>query len=744
MNRLLSRFLYRILHSPVTYFAHIGFLAYISIQWFVGQRFFAGAGTTDLHRFFAAFPFGFILYVPLIVSSCRIKGQWSFPFSSLEVTIASISASFLTCTAANLLTMTVPAAVSIFGNVEGAQFFCGYFGILLFTLCAVSFTTLAFTLINGTAAAFVVSVLGLALCNSIHNIPLYADAGVIFSAVIKSISFAWNFDSFAKGIIDLRQILYFLLASGLFIFLICFTVEKKKGNKTETFRKAARLFGLTFILSCAVTSLINLKADITKSKKFSVTTYSRKITEKITEPVSITYYLSSSLKNLYPQVKDVSDYLEAYASVSDLISFRIVNPAKDELKKKLSEYGINGQPVRTNSISSSTVTSVYSAVVIDYLGMTETIPFVLSAATLEFDLAQKINSLIEEKKKLVQIVCANGLNFESDYSYLFPYLKSLGYVPFISQLPSAAEEGKSFGNFPKVPLIVLGSENFSREDTKELEKFLLDGGKAFIASQPYSVNIKDDWSVTQNENQLYFARMLFTFGIYFKPTLTGDISNFRITMVSDSKTDGNSVEQKTEYINYSLWPVLRPQTFAPDGMTTFWPCAFDLDEEVAEMEGFSVNPILMTSTSSWQIDKLDGKFITSPFACPAAPEGNETKGQFNIAAAVSLKDNPENLRLILMGDQYALSTPMIAYSSGEAMDFRSMEFLGNGLLLLNGDKELLALKNKSFFNYSLYKVSESDFGDAVRKTFILCFMVPVALILSAGLYFAFIRRKFYR
>ena len=118
----------------------------------------------------------------------------------------------------------------------------------------------------------------------------------------------------------------------------------------------------------------------------------------------------------------------------------------------------------------------------------------------------------------------------------------------------------------------------------------------------------------------------------------------------------------------------------------------------------------------------------------------EQKGQFNIGAVVAKKGNADDIRLIVFGDQYAFSTPMIAYSSSEAMDFRSLEYLGNSLLLLDGKKELLELKNKATFNHSLYKISETEFPDAVRKTFLVCLLLPMVLIISTGFYFSWRRR----
>lgn len=745
MNRVIFQYLHKLSRSPFFYVMSFAFVAFVAMNWFLGQRFFTEVGTTDLHHFFSSFPLAYILYVPFLASLSNLKGQWSFPYGTLTIAFSKLLSVVMACTLCMLLTLTVPLCISFFGDVECSQLFCGYFGILLYAFCTSSFVILIYSIIGNSAASFVVSALFLAACNSIHNIPLFIDCGTVVSFIVKSISFAWNFDSFAKGIISLHQVLYFLIATVLFLFLLVLTVERRRGNANVEFHKTAWHVAVSILLLTIANGFITLKIDLTKSKKYTVTEYSRNLISKISEPVSITYYLSPELKNLYPQVKDVADFLESYASNSSLVSMIIKNPDSKQMQEKLSACGINGQSIRTNSVSSSTVSKVYSSVVIDYLGMTETIPFVLAATTLEFDLAQKINSLVEERKNLIQVVFANGLSPEKDYSYIFPYLKSLGYIPFVTELPSKSlDENKDFTFFPKVPLIVLGCEEFTRKDCSDLEKFILDGGKAFIATQPYSVNISDDWSIFQNENHLLFERMLFTFGLYFKPTLTCDISNFRITMVSNVQTDGTQTEQKSEYINYSLWPVLRPQQFSPDGMTTFWPCSIDIDNEVAAIENLTASPLLTTSSGSWQMKKIDGSFNTNPFSCPKAPSETEERGPFNIAACVCDREKNDDIKLILLADQYALSTPMISYSSGQTIDWRSLEFLGNGILMLCGQKDLLQLKNKSVFNHSLYKVSSNELPAAVQKTFFICLAIPAIIIVGVGIFSKGKRRKFYR
>ena len=103
-----------------------------------------------------------------------------------------------------------------------------------------------------------------------------------------------------------------------------------------------------------------------------------------------------------------------------------------------------------------------------------------------------------------------------------------------------------------------------------------------------------------------------------------------------------------------------------------------------------------------------------------------------------------DLRMVYLGDQYALSTPMISYSSGSSIDLRAFEYMGNYILELCGQNDLLALKNKSKFNYSLYKISDSQIVEAARKAVLLSLVLPEVIILLCGIMFVYSRRKFIR
>lgn len=741
MKSILKRYFFNFAINPFTYILVSAFGIFISLRFFVGQQFFLGAGSTDLHSFFSAFPPACILFLPGLISiSSNVKKD--FTLKSVFIFLPEFLSVFLLCCFAIFLSGLVPVCVSFFGDIEISQVIIGFIGILFYFAAAVSFVIFIFSIIKSAGASFVVSAFFLAIINSVHNIPLYFNPPEFLSAIIKFISFAWRFDSFSKGIFSISDFLFFASCAVFFYVLAFFIKEHKKGNKSVYLKKIKRAFLFSFLLFTIVNENLNFKIDFTSSKNFSVSKCSKKVLSQVEDPVSISYYLSPKLKSLYPQVKDVTDFLQSYAVESKQVSVEIINPSKENIAKKLSEIGIRGYPIRTSSADSASITNVYSAIKIDYLGKSETIPFVLNISRLEFDLTRKIKSLIEEKENPVQVVCASS--FANGYSLAFQYLEAEGFSVIQTSLPSEKNSSVdiSFDELSDIPLIIFGSDKFTKTDCKILEKFILNGGKVFIASQPYSIDFEDNWSVKQNESNQLFERLMFTFGIYFKQTLTCDISNLRITMTSNSDVNGNKKSEHTEYINYPLWISLRAQVNALSGLSLFWPCAFDIDNEVAEIERLKTTPLLFTSNRSWQIPRTEN-FITNPFAVPKSAESEEEYSTFAVCASTT-KENEKNPSLILFADQYAFSDSLLSYNSNSIFDVdsRSLDFLCNGIFMLNGEDELLSLKTKTTFNTTLYKISNENIRNAAIKTLFTTCVLPIFINLTIGFVFFLKRRRF--
>ena len=70
------------------------------------------------------------------------------------------------------------------------------------------------------------------------------------------------------------------------------------------------------------------RLDLTSDNKFSVSDYSKNLLNEADEVLTITYYRSSVLNSLYPQVKDVNDFLKEYSN-NGKIFYKVVEPEKN-------------------------------------------------------------------------------------------------------------------------------------------------------------------------------------------------------------------------------------------------------------------------------------------------------------------------------------------------------------------------------------------------------------------------------
>ncbi len=430
-------------------------------------------------------------------------------------------------------------------------------------------------------------------------------------------------------------------------------------------------------------------------------------------------------------MRDVDNYLENFSSKSAKIIYSKHNAARSSVKKQLELNDIPFQQLQNSSSDSSSFTKVYSAISLTYLGKTQIIPFVLGTSSLEYDLDLKLLTLVRNVTHKVQVLVGNSLSLDSDYSYVEPFLETMGINIVRLNLPFSAST--------EIPLIVLGTENFTREDCRNFENFILDGGRAFVATTPYTIDLKNDWSVIEGNG--LFTRQLFTFGLYFKNSLTADLSNFCLSMYSNKSSDGKEKTPVNESVNYSLWPVLQKQSNAVNGLTLFWPCAIDLDNDVAEMENFYAEPYLLSSFYSWQVASENGTYPTNPFSSPKYPESKEEFSGFNLAAAVYRK-NSKVPSLIVLGDQYAFCSGMINYTSSSALDTRNLEFLSDTYFTLNGEENLVQVKNKTKFDYSLNKIDLTNFSSATFTAFLWNILVPIIFYAALFTVRTVLRRRF--
>lgn len=740
-HSLYKRYGYKFLINPFTYLISFGFVVFTALYFYLTQRFFTETGSTDLRMFFAGIPYASILVIPALNSIIAFnKAEYSYSGAKVSAPLAKILALVSVLSVCLLITVFVPVTVSFFGDLQISQVFTGYFVILLYFFALGSLCVFISYAVKNTGVTFLVSALVLAAFNFSHLVSVYFSLPDFLTGFFKQISFAWHFDAAGKGIIDTRDIIFFISIFAFFLGLSVIKIELERGSRSVAVKKGLVLSLVTLCLLLTDSSRVYKRVDVTQGKQFSVSDYSKKVLSEVSAPLKITYYLSSELKDLYPQVRDVRDFLEQYASESSMVSFSLVDASNKEIQENLYSNGIYGQQMDTTGRGTS-VSYVYSAIVLNYVERVEVIPYILNTYRLEFDLTSRLEAMVKGTVRVVQVVVGNGLDLDSDYAYVKPWFESMGFTVLHTYLPSQANENYekyAFTQIHSAPVLILGSCDFTSRDAAELDAYLQDGGRVFISTTPYTVDIAETWDVTpQDDNVVY---LLQKYGIYMKETLTADISNFRLTMYSDTTSTGDAASAKTEYVNYPLWPVLQSQAYALNGMTTFWPCGIEIDSEVSAQENATVNPILFTSPVSWQIEPVEGKFYTNPFSIEQSPEDFGSCHQEVVALECTLNDRDG--KFFLFSDQYAFTRLMFNYTSSATGDIRNLDFLSDELLVLNGQEEILSLKNRSNTDNSLYKKTGDDLTSSRNPVIFLTFFIPGIILFVLFGFVSFKRRRF--
>lgn len=215
--------------SPIAYIVGCLFLVLSGILFF--STFFL-ANRADLRNLFSILPVLFSFFIPAITMKSfaeeRKIGSFetliTLPVTPTQIVIAKFIASFL-CAAATLIpTLFYLITACMFGNIDMGPVIGGYLGALFLIASFTAIGLFTSSLTKYQLLAFFISFI-------ICVILAFADAYLILlpSQVVSFLSFIFassHFDSIARGIIDTRDLLYFISLTAIFLGLTVKVLKK--------------------------------------------------------------------------------------------------------------------------------------------------------------------------------------------------------------------------------------------------------------------------------------------------------------------------------------------------------------------------------------------------------------------------------------------------------------------------------------------------------------------------------------
>ncbi len=224
--------LFVLITNAGTYITALLMLLVPSSYYFFFCKFFSyGTGSIDLRLFYMFLPYLSIILIPVLTMDSWTKdSDWIFqmPFTTTEIVVAKWTAVVTIFFILQVMLISVPFCVNMFGFVDSGQVFVSNVLMLLFFCAACALGQFVSLLAQNNIISALLTALILAITDFVHLLPVYAGVSSRTASVINYFSFAWHFDSASKGIMDSRDAGFYILQTFLFLFLTVLVIERRK------------------------------------------------------------------------------------------------------------------------------------------------------------------------------------------------------------------------------------------------------------------------------------------------------------------------------------------------------------------------------------------------------------------------------------------------------------------------------------------------------------------------------------
>ena len=464
-------------------------------------------------------------------------------------------------------------------------------------------------------------------------------------------------------------------------------------NKNQT-KVLALLSIAAFLLAFLISGRLWFRIDMTSNNIYTISEVSRRLWTEITDQVTITYFVSDRLVLAHPMPRGIADLLREYAAHSRG-RIRVVqrDPVRAGLARSVEELGIVPWQIPIIENNEPAVATVYSGILIEYLGRVEVIPVAFSLYTLEYDLTARIRSLVRNVPREIGIIVADAHSqWHTDFSLLNRALFLSGFnVRLINpgeEIPDTLPALFVFGGAGDLELIHLYL----------IDRYITGGGNVLFATDGVFVDSAGSLEAHVMPDMGLFA-LLANYGVLLHSSLVLDRAALALSFEFH---DGDGAQIRT--VNYPHWIAVQEERGNPyhritsrfAGLDLYWASPLEL----IPPSGIDAEVLFLSTHEAWlQTDN----FITDPGMTMFFEEQYpQTRGTKVLGVALSgifpsafegLVDTPPRQRpsrIVVVGDT-DFAGDIMQVSRGEA---RNLDFLIRVAEWLSSDDDLLDIRGR--------------------------------------------------
>jgi gliding-associated putative ABC transporter substrate-binding component GldG/gliding motility-associated ABC transporter permease protein GldF len=559
------------------------------LLWVIPSTSILAYGYAGLDNLFSTAPYLFIFLIPAItmrsLAEERREGTFELlltrPLTEAQIVLGKFFACVILVLFALLPTLIYYYSVyqlgAPVGDIDTGAVIGSYIGLFLLGLCFVAIGLFASALSRNQVIAFVIAA---ALCFFFYvGFDLLSPLPVLQNLNLQNLGITEHYDSVSRGVLDTRDLAYFVCVSAAFIWLTMLTIKIQRQES-----KKRMLVPLAVIIIAGFLSTLTFtRFDFTKEKRFTISQVSRQILSKIDQPMKVIVYLKGDnfpgwAKNLQRATHDMLSDLQAYSHGN--LSFEFVDPianiknlsedAQKAVYDSLDAKGISGQAFGVPTENGVSQIMIFPEAMIIYKDQGIAVNLLQSRMdaqheeegakeaieNLEYSFSSAIKKVAgggkplvgftEGHKELTDIQLKGAINALSD-----------GYVVGrvnLNTIPLSA--------LTKLKMLVIPKPDkpFTELEKFKLDQYIMQGGRVLWTIDQVSAEL--DSMRGHGGEQLTFAKQLnlddqlFVYGVRINYDLIADMSCAPIAVVT-----GN-VGGQPQILNRSwlYYPVIIPQS----------------------------------------------------------------------------------------------------------------------------------------------------------------------------------------
>ena len=230
---LFKKELFGYFNSPIAYIFIAVFL--IVGNWLFFNSFFV-IGQANMRNYFILLPWIFLFLTPAITMrvwaeekrSGTIEFLLTLPITDWQAVLGKFFAALIFLACALFLTITLPVTVAYLGNVDLGPIIGSYLGAILMGAAYLALGLFVSALTKNQIIAFIAAIAACFIFFFIGNEFILMTAPQFLAPVFQFLGLGAHFDNVARGVIDTKDVIYYLSFIWLFLWLNKQVIELRK------------------------------------------------------------------------------------------------------------------------------------------------------------------------------------------------------------------------------------------------------------------------------------------------------------------------------------------------------------------------------------------------------------------------------------------------------------------------------------------------------------------------------------